>query len=425
MRRTGFNMAGFLLVAGIIMWSSCSIDSADRRGKAGSPGTLTQLSVLGGAGEMYPAFAPEIKHYAVPCEDADTLTVSAKAGDKSDILFLHYTSKAAGEIVESMEVDSSSDIGIRVSSDDVEMTYYVHCTPSDFPRITIEHRSPAVSDGLMLITPGFRQPERKTFLAIVDNNGVPRWSMKQGGANFRRYPDGRYSHSGSERSLILDANLQQVAVATVVADLTHTDSHDFRITEEGNYLMISYNPNVRDLSMFECPNEDGTKRQCSTAEETRDSVIQEVTPAGKQVFLWDSWDHLNLEDCTIHRFPDDYAHLNSLDLIDGDIIAGFRGCGQVLRIDRSGGTGTVEWQIGGTIPRDPATVKIEVVGDPAGEFCGQHSVWLTQAGSLVMFDNGNHCLGARQDVEPPFSRVVEYDISSGTESSLCARISAS
>ncbi|MDE0024850.1 MAG: hypothetical protein OXP69_10615 [Spirochaetaceae bacterium] len=31
-----------------------------------------------------------------------------------------------------------------------------------------------------------------------------------------------------------------------------------------------------------------------------------------------------------------------------------------------------------------------------------------------MFDNGNHCLGPRKDL-PPVSRIVEYDISSGTE----------
>ena len=404
-----------LLIGGIIALSTfagCSGALPDA-GRA-EPGKLTLLEVRGGVGPMYPSFASEITHYAVPCNEHDVLTVSARADGRSEITMLHSSATAVGSIVQRVEVGSSIDIAVRVESAQASSTYYVHCTPADFPRITVEHRSAAVSDGLMLMTPGFREPVRKTFLAIVDNNGVPRWSMAQGGANFRRYPDGRYSHSGRDRSIILDSNLQEMAVATVVGDLTHTDSHDFRITEEGNYLMISYNPSVRDLSMFECPNEDGTMRQCSTAEETRDSVIQEVTPDGEEVFRWDSWDHLNLEDCTIHRFPDDYAHLNSLDLIDGDIIAGFRGCAQVLRIDRSSGTGAVEWQIGGSEPRDPATVKMEVVGDPAGEFCGQHSVWLDDAGSLLMFDNGNHCLGPRKHLDP-FTRVVEYDISSGTE----------
>ena len=234
---------------------------------------------------------------------------------------------------------------------------------------------------------GRRAPKR--------GHGVPRWSMKGGGGGFQRYDDGRYSQydNSARRFVIRDASLQQIAMATEVDPLTHTDSHDFRITPEGNYLMISYNASVRGLSKYECPNEDGSMRQCSTTEETRESVIQEVTPDGEVVFqmgLLGPSEVGRLHHPSVSR---DYAHLNSLDLIDGDIIAGFRGCAQVLRVDRSSRTGAVEWQIGGSVPRDPATVKMEVVGDPAGEFCGQHSVWLDDAGSLLMFDNGNHCLG--------------------------------
>ena len=55
-----------------------------------------------------------------------------------------------------------------------------------------------------------------------------------------------------------------------------------------------------------------------------------------------------------------------------------------------------------------------LVDDPAGEFCGQHHVTLTAADTVVLFDNGVQCLGPRKN-ETPFSRVVEYDISSGTQ----------
>ena len=111
----------------------------------------------------------------------------------------------------------------------------------------------------------------------------------------------------------------------------------------------------------------------------------------------------------------EYAHLNSLQIIDGDIIASFRGCSQVLRIDRSSGTGTVKWKLGGTATtRDPSTTYLPLIGDRAGEFCGQHQATLTASGTVVLFDNGVRCLGPRKDLDP-FSRVVEYDVSSGTQ----------
>ena len=85
----------------------------------------------------------------------------------------------------------------------------------------------------------------------------------------------------------------------------------------------------------------------------------------------------------------------------------------MVRIDRP--SGSLVWQMGGTEPpRDPATRFLPLVGDPAGEFCGQHHVTATPNGSLLMFDNGTHCLGARKH-EAPFTRIVEYDLSAGTE----------
>ena len=86
----------------------------------------------------------------------------------------------------------------------------------------------------------------------------------------------------------------------------------------------------------------------------------------------------------------------------------------MLRIDRSGGTGAVEWQIGGS-SANPQTAFRPITGDDdaRNEFCSQHSP--SQVGdTVVVFDNGNRCTGPRR-ADPTFSRVVEYDLSSGTE----------
>ena len=135
------------------------------------------------------------------------------------------------------------------------------------------------------------------------------------------------------------------------------------------------------------------------------------------MFLWNSWDHMAIEDCRIGRFPADYAHMNTMQLVDGDIIASFRGCAQVLRIDEA--TGAVEWRLGRSTQSDaywetrgvPAPLKI--VGDPYVEFCGQHSAKLLPNGHLMLFGNGYVCrpdpvTGQFSRVVEQFSRVVEY-----------------
>ena len=97
-------------------------------------------------------------------------------------------------------------------------------------------------------------------------------------------------------------------------------------------------------------------------------------------------------------------------LSGGDIIASFRHCNVVVRIDRSNGTGAVVWQVGGSSPpRASATRYLSISDDTTGknEICGQHAATITRSGSLLMYDNGNLCSGPRK-LSPAFSRVVEY-----------------
>ncbi len=384
-----------------------------------SPLRLSALEVTGGDA-LFPTFSPDVRHYSVRCADGTTLRLAARAEDAAyRLTLLHNERTATGTVADSVTVNHDHDVVVEVSDGNAASRYTVHCVPPGFPDVVIERRATGVSDGLLLMTPGVRRSDPPTsFLAIVDNNGVARWVRTPNvrARNFRRHPDGHYSFSergpdGTEPTVILNARFERVTTATLAGDLLpeHTGGHDFLVTEEGNYLLMAYYPNPRDFSGFECGGE-----PCSVPADTEtDSVIQEVTPDGDVVFEWNSWDHVKIEDCTIHRFPRDYAHLNSLHELDGDIVASLRGCAQVVRIDRP--TGSLVWQMGGTEPpRDPTTRFLPLVGDPAGEFCGQHHVTATPAGSLLMFDNGTHCLGARKS-EAPFTRIVEYDLSSGTE----------
>ena len=174
---------------------------------------------------------------------------------------------------------------------------------------------------------------------------------------------------------------------------------------------LAYEPAQRDLSAI--TGEDGAPYD--TDEAVEDSVIQEVAPDGREVMRWNSWDHLAPEDCTQHRFPSDYAHVNSLQYVEGDIVANFRGCSQVLRID--GESGEVVWRLGRS-NRDWPLPPLAIVGDPYEEFCGQHSARLLPEGRLLLFDNGGHCqvdpsTGLSEREGEKFSRVAEYALDPG------------
>ena len=282
------------------------------------------------------------------------------------------------------------------------------------------------------MTPRYGESNPVGFIAIVDNNGAPRFHRKlspisgqKEGANFRRHGAGLYSftrrHDGRKTVELLDAQFEVTATVGVVSPLSSTDFHDFLITDEGNHLFISYHTSQRDF----CPYEPACEEVSTLKRSVRDSVIQEVNSAGEQVFVWNSWDHMKISDCTVLDYPDDYSHLNSLYLVGGDIVASFWGCAQVLRIDRSGGTGAVEWQIGGTAPaRNPATEYLEIVGDGAGEICGQHSAVINSNGNLVLFDNGSWLIawgdglfGTSTVSKPGLPSVTEVDPATGTVTS--------
>ena len=387
---------------------------------AGEELQLSSLQVTGG-GTMYPAFDADIHHYALTCSNATTLQVTAAAKHSGARLTLlrddsDNNHSAVGALDVQVAVNRNHDVAIELSDGGETTTYIVHCRPSSFTEVRILKKLDGVTEGLLFVVP--IGPGIGRYSALIDYNGVPRFVITKG-YNFRPYPNGptidgkRVRYGMHNRAL--DEEFELIRKVDVVAPLITSNNHDFLITDRG-FLFISHHDTTRDLSAYEDENGD----PLPSAARITDSVIQEVAPDGTELFRWNSWDHLAVEpDCLMVekylRGRTEYAHLNSLQIVDGDIIASFRGCAQVLRIDRSSGSGAVEWKLGGTATTpDPDTTYLPLVGDRAGEFCGQHHVTLTASGTIVMFDNGVQCLGPRKNLTP-FSRVVEYDISSGTQ----------
>ena len=392
-------------------------DAGDAQVDPSVPLQLTSLAVTVGADAIYPAFDPEVLHYALRCDESTTVRVQAQAVPSATSIKFNRAALQPPSIDETVVVDGDHDIAIELSDDMDSLTYVIHCIPPTFPVVRVKIKEPEVSEGLLFMTPRYSDRNgRFSFLAIIDNNGVPRFHRKiaRHANKLQRHthrPNGAsYSYitaSGNTAKLVLlDERFDRLRAVETVSPLTDTDTHDYLITGDDTYLFISYDPATRDFRPFQGPEE----------HDVLDGVIQEVTSQGQQAYIWNSFNHLKIHpDCRVGGFSD-YAHLNSLDLVDGDIVASFRGCNQVLRIARSEKTATdpgtrVIWQVGGTRPpRDPETVYLEIVGDTkGGEICGQHSARITRSGNLVLFDNGVNCLGPRKDKDP-FSRVVEYEI---------------
>ena len=399
--------------------------------KLASLAVTNQGRIPNGATAMYPPFAADTYHYALTCTNDTTLAVTARSARSSTRLTLLRADRADNEVATAsldvqVPVDKDHDIVVELSDTGGTRTYVVHCLPADFPRVTVLHKSEQAAGGLLFVTARYlRDGDHTNYIAIIDYNGVPRYQVGYGSQyafNFQPHADGplvggkrvRSSVYGpSNKIALFDRDLNRIGTAAVVSPLSTTDFHDFRITEDGTFLLISYHWATRDFSAYE--RSPGV--YYSSTEAVQDSVIQEVDTAKSELFRWNSWDHredMQLgNDCRVGLFIGDYAHLNSLQKVDGDIVASFPGCAQVLRID--GTTGAVQWKLGGTAPpADSDAVYLPIVDDAAGEFCWQHHVTLTDRRTVVLFDNGTSCVGARKDVEP-FTRVVEYDISSGSQ----------
>ncbi len=391
--------------------------------------TLSRLEVATTSSrQMYPAFDPEILHYAVGCIAADTLSLTLSTTDTDTRLAVDGVQYAnQNTVVALTDKGGGSDILITLGGggDGASTTYTLHCLAESFPTLTVTKLDGA-SESLM--TASFGVSSGVAHIAIIDNNGVPRFRRQQTAAgHFRAYPDGGYPYALAVTSepasyVVYDANLDLVQSGISTVNLQNTNGYDFFIKSNGDYVLMAYEPAVRDMSFI-------TERYGLThgngdpfgpAEDTEDAVIQVVSPTGRELFLWNSWDYMALEDCTQHRFPDDYAHINSVQVVDGDIVASFRGCSKVLRID--GTSGEVIWRLGRSNlsteeweSRDIGPPPLQIVGDPYGEFCGQHAARLLDNGHLMLFDNGVECLedprtGETERVGREFSRVVEYAI---------------
>jgi hypothetical protein len=232
-----------------------------------------------------------------------------------------------------------------------------------------------------------------TWLLAVDNQGFPIFQRRMDGPcfDFKPNDDGLYSYFDllRERYVLLDASFNEVG--TIQCDNGYVaDLHELRRLPNGHSLLMSYDPEVVDMSRI-VP---GGRPDAIVF----GLIVQELDETGRVVFQWRSWDHFEItdatyEDLTAERI--DYVHGNAIETDpDGNLIVSCRHMDEVTKIDRR--TGDILWRWGGKHN------EFQFLGDTL-QFSHQHAIRRLADGHFTMFDNGNFH-------SPQFSRAVEYEM---------------
>jgi Arylsulfotransferase (ASST) len=279
--------------------------------------------------------------------------------------------------------------------------------PADFPSWRFESLRPA-PPGLFVVT--FSNPaDQRPWVIVFDTEGVPRWwynpdtralwgqILADGDLVWARsFGDGygldpRMAHEVRSESGKL---LRLVRTGGSIVD-----GHEYRELPNGNVLLDTYVPETADLRRF-----GGPKRAAIASAE-----VQEVDPAGKVVWHWNSRGHIGLRETgrwwrnvlsnprrRLHREIFDPVHINSIEPRgSGEVVISTRHTDAVYGIDRA--TGEISWKLGGI----QTGKSLQVTGDPAIKLLGgQHDARIDRRGRLTVFDNGKD--------RPRRPRVVFY-----------------
>ena len=117
-------------------------------------------------------------------------------------------------------------------------------------------------------------------------------------------------------------------------------------------------------------------------------VIVEVDAAGRRIWEWKAWEHLDpaIDLITANDPRDEWSHGNTLAILPGNrLLVSFRNISTVLILEKS--TGQILWRLGHDV------------------LAQQHDPSLLDNGNVLVFDNGAN----RKEVALPYSRVIEVD----------------
>lgn len=259
------------------------------------------------------------------------------------------------------------------------------------PVLTVEISNNPTSG--LIYTNNFRNFYNTPHLLIANEDGSYLFTreMVNNVTDFKRQPNGVMTYFSRDREKYFSMdNDYNITDSFYCGNGYITDLHDLQFLSNGNYLIMSYDPQTVDMS------------QIVTGGDTNALVtgliVQEIDPGRNVVFQWRSWDHFNITDANHIDLTDsliDYVHGNAVELDDdGNILISCRHMSEITKISRS--TGDIIWRLGGvnnefSFPNDSIQISY------------QHDIRRISNGNITIFDNGNYH-------NTLFSRVVEYQL---------------
>jgi hypothetical protein len=260
---------------------------------------------------------------------------------------------------------------------------------ADPPQLTVQvYDTP--SPGRFFISSFNQDP---SYMLIANNDGSLYFNRSTGNqsVDFKKQEDGTltYFDLGGAKFYQMD-NGYNIIDSFACGNGYSTDLHELVILPNGHSLLMSYDPQVIDMSSIVM----GGDPEAIVI----GLIIQELDENKNVVFQWRSWDHFEITDT---RFIDltakevDYVHGNAIDMdTDGNLLISSRHLDEITKINRT--TGDVMWRMGGS------QNEFTFVNDSLG-FYRQHCIRRIQNGNVILFDNGNYH-------KPSFSRAVEYTL---------------
>jgi len=262
--------------------------------------------------------------------------------------------------------------------------------PPDFPQPVIQ-KTGVTESGYLFVSNLYIAGSGTNYLMIFDDGGSPVWyrAMPATCVDFKRQGDGTYTY--------YDYSLGSFTVLdSTMAIIDHwacgngysTDQHELRLLPNGHALMLSYDPEIVDMSTV-VPGGD-------TAAVVVGLIVQELDADRNVVFQWRSWDHFQITDCLGIDLTSafiDCVHGNAIEVdADGNLLISSRHLSEITKLDRT--TGDVIWRWGGLHN------QFTFVGDTL-TFSYQHAIRRIANGHYTLFDNGDMHAWA-------YSRACEY-----------------
>ncbi len=251
--------------------------------------------------------------------------------------------------------------------------------PEGFPEITTTHWNNP-SPGYIFITP-LSYEIGSYYLIMLDNYRTPVFYRElpvNGAFDFKLQPNGLLSYYAGNIWQFVVMNSSFEVIDTIGAGNGYsTDIHELRMYENGHAFLLSYDPQIVDMSQI-VPG--GYEEAVVTG-----LVVQELDADEEVVFQWRSWDHyeitnasnwIDLTDTLI-----DYVHGNSIEIVsDSEMLISSRNMNEITKIDRN--TGDIIWRLNGE-------ENMFTFTEPVDSFCVQHSIRLMpDSTNISVFDNG-------------------------------------